>query len=197
MKKIVYSLFVVVALSSTVKGATWNEWAPAVGGNGHFYAVTDSSLNWYDARTEAESLGGYLVSIGSAEELDFVRTTFGRKELFWTGLSSTIAQSGIQLPSFQWSNGDPLTYTYFGWQNPDAAIPSSVIINQINGRGFTRGFFAAIDPTSIELRGIVERNADPNPPNNPGGTPVPDAGSPLVLMALAGAAGWLVRRFKR
>jgi hypothetical protein len=185
-----------MALTSSVGAAQWSQWDPSVG-NGHFYAVTDTALTWYDARAEAGVLGGYLTSIGSLEELNFVRTTFGRSELFWTGLSTV---NGNQ--AFEWDSGEPVGFTYFGAHQPDAGQLGSVIINNLNSRGFTRGFFMDVSPLELH-RGIVERNTDPNAQTggeDPGGPPtqqVPDGGSSLFLLGAGVLLTGLVGRSRR
>ena len=190
MKKLLQTIIFGMALTGSVEAAEWREWNTG-GGNGHFYTVTDTALNWFDARGEAANAGGCLTSIGSIAELEFVRTTFGRGELFWTGLS-TINGNG----AFQWDSGEPLAFAYFGAHQPDASRSSAVVINQINSRGFTRGFFFDTQPTLL-YRGIIERNTDPNAqtPDNPT-NPVPDGGATVFLLGagLVGAALYRGRR---
>lgn len=153
-------------------------------------------MTWFDARTDASALGGYLTSIGSLAELNFIRTTFGRTELFWTGLSTINGNN-----SFGWDSGEPLTFTYFGAYQPDASQLGAVVINGANARGFTRGSFQDVDLGSNSLyRGIIECNTDPNaqipPPNTPPSNSVPDGGSSLLLLGIATAATgvWRARR---
>jgi hypothetical protein len=182
MKTAYFSLIFGVALTTSVK-ADWFQW-DGILGNGHFYTVTDTAMTWYDARAEAGNQGGYLTSIGSIEELNFIRSTFGRSELFWTGLS-TVNGNNV----FEWDNGDPITFSYFGAHQPDPNQISSVIINSLNSRGFTRGFFLDVSPLDFH-RGIIERDTDPAPVN------VPDGGSTVFLLGCAalGIGLWRGRR---
>ena len=187
MKKLVQSLIFGLAFTATVQAAEWREWGAGTGGNGHFYSVTGSAVTWFDARGEATMAGGYLTSIGSLAELDFIRTTFGRTERFWTGLA-TVNNPGV----FEWENGEPVNFTYFGAHNPNLNQTSAVVINNLNSRGFTRGFFFDADPTQL-YRGIIERNTDPNAENPDDPTHrVPDGGATLILLgaALAGIGLW-------
>lgn len=187
MKKLVQSLIFTAALGSTVNAAQWQEWSAGIGGNGHFYSVTDNSLSWFDARADATTSGGYLTSIGSLAELDFIRTMFGRTERFWTGLS-TINGNGV----FEWDDGEPVNFTYFGAHQPNPNQTSAVVINNFNSRGFTRGFFFDEQPNQL-YRAIMERNTDPNgqAPEEPSNR-VPDGGTTLLLLgsALAGLGLW-------
>lgn len=191
MKRPMQTIVFALALTSSVRAAEWFEWTAHDGGS-HFYSITDS-LDWFSSQAEAVTRGGYLTTIGSVRELDFIRATFGRSELLWTGLSTVNeGNSG----GFEWVNGAPITYSYFSWRVPDPNQASAVIINQLNSRNFTRGFFHDVSPFE-SYRAIVERDTDPNatvPPDH-GGTPVPETGSVLVLAGLAsGAIAWGRRR---
>lgn len=146
-------------------------------------------MTWFDARGWAADSGGYLTSIGSLAELNFIRTSFGRTEMFWTGLS-TINGHGL----FEWDSGEPLTFTYFGAYRPDATQLSAVVINSATSRGFTRGSFRDIDLSTDPLyRGVVERDTDPNARNLPIDS-VPDGGSTLALFGIAAAAVGIWKR---
>jgi hypothetical protein len=76
-----------------------------------------------------------------------------------------------------------------------------VIINNLNSRGFTRGFFLDTTPTDL-YRGIVESNTDPNantpidPPVDPPTNPVPDGGATVMLLgaSLLATSLWRLRR---
>ncbi len=191
MKKLLQTIIFGTALTGSVEAAEWREWNTGAG-NGHFYAVTDTAMTWFDARAEAATAGGYLTSIGSIAELDFVRTTFGRAELFWTGLSTINGNA-----AFEWDSGEPLTFTYFGAHQPDASRTSAVVINHVNSRGFTRGFFFDAQPTQL-YRGIIESNTDPNAqnPDNPT-NPVPDGGATAILLGASLVAVALYRGRRR
>lgn len=162
-----------------------------MGGNSHYYTVVGENpgdvLTWYDAQTAATGLGGYLVSFQSPAELNFVRKTFGKTELYWTGLTST-AGEGV----FKWEDNQPVNFTKFGSERPNANVPSSVVINQQQiSRGQLRtGFFGAVNAFS-EYRGIVEYEGGVPPTN------VPDGGSPLALIAISGVAGMICRFLKK
>lgn len=180
MKKLLQALTFSLGLTASADAAEWREWSVAAGGNGHFYAVTDLAMTWSDARSEAANAGGYLTSISGIAELDFLRTTFGRSELFWTGLSTA---NGIG--AFQWDNGEPMTFSYFGAHQPNPDQTAAVIINQPNSRGFTRGYFFETPPNQL-YRGIIECNTNPNtltPDDRTNG--VPDGGSTPVMLGAA------------
>ncbi len=201
-----------LALTSSVHAAPWTQWESTGGGNNHFYSVTTGPLTWFDARNEALNAGGYLTSIGSFAELNFIRATFGRTELFWTGLSSVNNPSAVNNPSsavnpgtFAWENGEPITFSYFGAHQPNPNQLSAVVINSLNSRGFTRGNFMDM-ALNTELRGIIERDTDPNAPSPGGGNGspndppterVPDGGATVLMLGAALLATGVWRKARR
>lgn len=55
-------------------------------GNTHYYEVVyleKGNLNWFQAATLAEDAGGYLASINSAEENDFIFNLVNDEKYFW------------------------------------------------------------------------------------------------------------------
>jgi hypothetical protein len=50
------------------------QWSVADGGNGHYYEVVSvpESIIWSDAKIAAEASGGYLATITSSQENEFV-----------------------------------------------------------------------------------------------------------------------------
>jgi Lectin C-type domain len=115
--------------------------------NQHTYRLTRTS-SWVDARLAAQASGGYLATINDAVENQFLVDTFGSSEYFWIGLSDA-AQEG----TWNWENGEPLTYTNWGlWQPDNYANEDYAVINwsypgQWNDVG-----------ASASVRGIVELN---------------------------------------
>jgi hypothetical protein len=60
------------------------QWKVEEGGNGHWYAGVryDSWLTWQTAKLQAEKLGGYLATVGSQEEFQFVFDLAGDIDLW-------------------------------------------------------------------------------------------------------------------
>ncbi|WP_013334653.1 putative Ig domain-containing protein [Gloeothece verrucosa] len=81
--------------------------------NNHTYFLTNSAI-WTDARTQAQAKGGYLVTINNAAENQFLVDTFGGSEYLWIGLNDATVEG-----SFQWDNGEPVTYTNWNAGQPD------------------------------------------------------------------------------
>jgi len=92
------------------------EWAVADGGNGHYYEAIYWPLSWEGARDEATSMewaevNGYLATITSAEENQFVLDALGGCPAFWLGAYQT---PGGQEPDggWTWISGEA-----WGWTN--------------------------------------------------------------------------------
>lgn len=97
---------------------------------GHWYeAVLDPSITWSDAAAAANSAGGYLVTIGSEDENNFVFSLIN-SDSFWdesiTDLRVGPWLGGFQEPGstepdggWKWVNGDPFVYTNWAGSQPD------------------------------------------------------------------------------
>ena len=62
----------------------------------HYYEVVyiqSGNLNWYQAGFLAQEAGGYLVSINSKEENDFIHNLIKNKKIFWHSLKNTNKES--------------------------------------------------------------------------------------------------------
>ena len=69
----VATLLVACGVNAHAVDPAWVTWGLNVGGNGHQYAVVASSgMTWNQANTQAQNLGGYLATITSAAENNFV-----------------------------------------------------------------------------------------------------------------------------
>lgn len=88
MKRIIVMAFVGVFLFSRLAFSAPIQWSIADGGNDHWYevvAVDDGSepleenggITWSAAAAAAASMGGYLATLTSPEEENFVNTTLG------------------------------------------------------------------------------------------------------------------------
>ena len=70
--------------------------------NAHTYALTSTSMNWHDAKAAATALGGYLTTINTKAENDWLTSTFFVKygAVMWIG-ANDIATEG----TWVWDNG--------------------------------------------------------------------------------------------
>jgi Ca2+-binding RTX toxin-like protein len=80
---------------------------------GHYYLLSDSAT-WDNAQTQANRLGGNLVTINSQDEQDWLQTTFGKNQNFWIGLRDNVTEG-----SFQWANGETSTFTNWNSGEPN------------------------------------------------------------------------------
>ncbi len=82
---------------------------------GHSYFRTTSPLNFTDASKLASDLGGYLVSINSAAEQQFVKDTFSRpNEISYIGFSDSAIEG-----TFRWQSNEPVTFTNWNLGEPN------------------------------------------------------------------------------
>jgi MYXO-CTERM domain-containing protein len=167
------------------------QWKGADGGNDHWYGVigTYSSsglgLSWTDARSQAQSLGGDLVSLTSSAENDFVYNQITSDASLWHATTSGnycyawgpwIGLSAVN-GAWTWSDGSAFSYAAWGpgepyegtsgyvqyyryYQNWGPPIPDS----RWDNAGIERGMFAVVEWTS-----------------NP--VPAPAAAAPLLALA--------------
>src|SRR6185295_3010578 len=65
--------------------AGWSRWETSAGGNGHWYkaVASSNSITWTEADQLARAQGGYLATITSAAENDFVFNLVNAPEFFW------------------------------------------------------------------------------------------------------------------
>lgn len=68
------ALLVLVAGPYTAKAATVLQWTVAEGGNGHFFEVVNliAPVSWEEAKLQSEVAGGYLATVTSQEENDWI-----------------------------------------------------------------------------------------------------------------------------
>ena len=73
--------------------------------NGHAYKRIQCE-SWHDAKLKAAAENAYLVAVSNEGEQRWLEGRFAENKFYWIGLSST--QDGA---SWQWENGESLTYT--------------------------------------------------------------------------------------
>ena len=74
--------------------------------NGHGYYLSHNTMNWQQANTLATTSGGYLASINSQEENDYIQTNID--EMTFIGLNDMDTEGDLV-----WANGDALGYTNY------------------------------------------------------------------------------------
>jgi len=106
-----------ISFSGVVEIAPPIQWAPAAGGNGHYYEyVSDFEITWTQAKAAAEAksfmgVQGHLATITSEAENDFLvanfSTSFSRSA--WLGGWQEEGMAPDQ--GWQWLSGEPWGYT--------------------------------------------------------------------------------------
>lgn len=120
MKKILCVSAVTAALIPSTH-ADWMQWTVASGGNGHYYEaiLAPNGIDWFSAKANAETRGGYLATITSAEENTFVHNLIATSA-FWINVGvdcrgpwlGAYQPSGSPEPSggWTWVTGEPFVY---------------------------------------------------------------------------------------
>ncbi len=103
--------------------------------NGHSYTVIDC-VSWTDAKSKAEALGGYLVTISDAAENEWVRSVLspmapGR----WAVIIGMYQPNGGSDPSapWVWVTGESFTYTNWDVGQPSGDGPYGYMFEE-NGK---------------------------------------------------------------
>ena len=95
-------------------------------GENNYYTSTYST-NWVNANTACINAGGYLSTIGSSQEQSFVYNLFpGQPQ--WFGFTDAASEG-----SWVWSNGDPITYTYWNGGEPNNSGNEDYAVMNVNG----------------------------------------------------------------
>ncbi len=178
------------------EGSSWTTWEVADGGNGHEYAVVFERGLWEDQRALAEAEGGYLATIMSQEEQDFIMALVRAAEeadpgdfdanYYWMGFfQDPNVDEGPDNPwgkreGWQWVTGEPLNYdtststwdgyTNWGWNEPN------------NGWGAGEDFGCIHRDNGVwndgkactGLRAVIEKEASPQDTTPPETSITPD-----------------------
>jgi hypothetical protein len=189
--------FAVVALSSSLANATVIDTQTF---NGHTYKLLDAS-SWQAAQTEAQTLGGNLVTVNNSAENSFIYTTFGPKALAAAGSLSTKVNLWLGATdmttegTWQWISGLSSSFTdWFTAQPQDTYGDEDYAGIRLRGSSSKVPIGHWIDIVADSRLGdrsygvveIVSGSAE-NPP------PAPEPAS-IVLAVMAGAALLMHRR---
>lgn len=178
------TLLMLVA-TSQAHADPWIQWS----GNGHYYQAVSApaGISWFAAQADAVSKGGYLATIASAEENDFVFSLIDAPE-YWIFYADGWT-SGPWLGGYQpegspepdggwtWVTGEPWGYTHWSaWLDDDHGGEDYL--------QFTAG------RQSTPMRGKLWNDIQPDSTTWPVGgyvieSPVPE---PATLLLLAGGS---------
>jgi len=119
MNKKIYLIFCVAAcLLGAVNIA---QCAPVFNpATGHWYDIVSSAPDgsWLSAETNANALGGHLVTINDAAEETWLRSVFGEQTLYWIGFNDVAVEG-----TWVWVSGEPVTYTNWDAGEPNNSMP--------------------------------------------------------------------------
>ncbi len=105
----------------------WIEWPVAAGGNGHEYlpVIVASPISWDQAARAALAQGGYLATLTSKAENDFVFGLVSSPAYFYRGEMGPLL-GGYQPPGsaepgggWTWVTGEPWSFTNWAGGQPD------------------------------------------------------------------------------
>ncbi len=162
-------------------------------GNDHWYEIveTDSRLDWETAQSQADDMGGYLVSLNSREENFFVwRTVWSQGEsygnYYWLGGYRGSDENGYT-DDWAWDSGEEWDFEKWYWTEP----------NNHGGRQNYLHFYYStywddMHNGDWRMRGyVVEYDHDPT------ASPVPEPGTLILLgTGFLGILG-MGRRYRR
>ena len=85
--------------------------------NGHYYQRFDNTMTWHDAKAYCERIGGYLATVTSKAENDFVYNklaSLSPYEMVWIGATDE-AEEG----AWEWMGGEDWDYTNWPGDEPN------------------------------------------------------------------------------
>jgi len=183
-------------LSSVAMGQvleSMSTWDIASGGNGHTYMLFSvrNGINWGDAQADAVSRGGYLATITSSAENEFVYNSLaiGSNNNVWH-IDTFNSQIGPWLGGFQpagssepsggwqWVTGEDFTFNKWSSGEPNNSGGTENRLHFFGNPGRTSSWNDITDTVPIEGY-VVELVPSP---------------APVAVFALAGLAGVRRRR---
>ena len=126
--------------------------------NGHYYYCSLSPATWINANASSQSHGGYLASIGSASENNFLANILTIQSA-WIGLNDANNPG-----NFTWSNGDPLGYTNWYPQQPNNYGNNQNYVEMLNSGLWNDQYNDSVLEYIMEIPGCVNvtQTAGPN-----------------------------------
>ena len=100
-------------------------------GNSRYHVINTPTLNWSDARTTCQNLGGDLAIIRSQDENNFVRDLMqkqtGQDWGAWIGLYRNASDN-----MFYWIDGTPLAGQYSAWAKGEPKYSTDYCVHMYN-----------------------------------------------------------------
>jgi Ca2+-binding RTX toxin-like protein len=151
--------------------------------NGNTYLLSTAGT-WQQAQSQAQSLGGNLVTINNQAEQDWLVTTFGGSELLWIGFTDEVTEG-----EFKWASGETSTYTNWNIGEPNNSYLGQLPENYVHMNWGSSGKWNDIIPLPFGLsyRGIIEIITSNDTLNGGAGNDTLDGGGGID--ALIGGTG--------
>ncbi|HLX96621.1 MAG TPA: LamG-like jellyroll fold domain-containing protein [Verrucomicrobiae bacterium] len=160
-------------VAGTTNIAGYVQWPVSVGGNGHWYkAVVNSTTNpldWTEADQIAHNEGGYLATITSSNENNFVFSLISSSQFFegiagngsGPAIGGTNPVDGSILGDWVWETGEPWTYSDWAPGQPD--FPAETRLQYWSGmQGVPAATWNNLQPQDTNLGGyVIERDSLP------------------------------------
>jgi uncharacterized protein (DUF2141 family) len=146
--------------------------------NGHYYKLTSSPLLFYTAKATAQSLGGYLATVTSETENNFIKDYFTSTGNVWLGASDEVVDG-----DWRWLGGPEENQQF--WQGQFDGAPVGSSYSNWNGEEDDYGDWNQNEPNNYGEgaaflvmynsglwndagqggwnRGVIERNEEPTP----------------------------------
>jgi len=127
-------LLAITAATPAPAQTGWTQWTTGTGANNHWYLAVyvPGRINWADARSKAQALGGDLATITSAAENTFVYALIN-DPIFWDLLPNPTRVRGPWIGGFQpvgspepaaswtWVSGEPWVHSNWAPGEPNQA----------------------------------------------------------------------------
>jgi len=166
VKIVILVAFCLVMLVTGMAAAAPVQWLVSAGGNGHYYEAVLGSpgLTWRTASQQAETRGGYLATITSAEENAFVFGLVDSPEFFSSVTGGGPALGGMQdgdeinpLTGWYWVTGEPWSYSnlYYPRPNYGWAVDYYGLQFKSAQQGFPAATWGALGDFDQSLSGYV------------------------------------------
>ena len=139
MRKVFALIVISVVIWAGGAMASPLQWTTAAGGNDHWYDVVLSEpvLTWQDAKISAEAAGGYLATVTSAVENDFVWglvADTAYPAAYWLGGYQTTSGSA-STTDWNWVTGENWSYENWAQNEPNNAYGTQDYLHYWPGDG--------------------------------------------------------------
>lgn len=156
---------------------TWVTWEVSAGGNGHQYGLATTGAGWETHRTAAESYGGYLATLKTEDENEWVKSNvLHLTSPHWMGLYQPDGDLfGLPDAGWRWLDGSTAPWTAWATGQPDGGTNADYAYVHGNGSWYD-------SHPGYNIWAVYECDEEP----------IPEPGT--VLMVLCGTAVVALKR---